>query len=203
MMSGLKTMLAPAKCHLYTLALVSTLALSGCSSGSSPDSSHYYLLNKPTAAKSHKIGKTVTDAKTPVMVSVQMPEYLDSPYLVMQIDDHRMHYATFHMWAEPLADATETALLQDLNQSAQFQFIADKGDSAELTNEDAGLIIQLDYFHVAQSSEVILAGNYTYRGSARPFFIETQMESDGFSHSVAKMRQLITELANAILADIS
>ncbi len=203
MMSGLKTMLASAKWRLYTLALVSTLALSGCSSGSSPDSSHYYLLNKPTAAKSHKSDNAVTDAKTPVMVSVQMPEYLDSPYLVMQIDDHRMHYATFHMWAEPLADATETALLQDLNQSAQFRFVADKGNNAELTKGNVGLIIQLDYFHVAQSAEVILAGNYTYQSSARLFFIETQMDSDGFSHSVAKMRQLITELANAILADIS
>ncbi|MGS0728437.1 PqiC family protein, partial [Shewanella sp. 0m-11] len=153
--------------RLILISLIgAVLFLTGCSSAS--NTSSYYLLNSYTSA-----GVAAPDLskrgelseKANVELTVQLAEYLNSPYIVMQINQHKLNYASFHMWAEPLADETLKALQLDLNAlSNTLKFVSTAKVSE--TNKQAHLSIQIDYFYVTAQSKVVLSGRYQYNNSS-------------------------------------
>ncbi|WP_190273611.1 PqiC family protein [Shewanella halifaxensis] len=194
------------------------LLLTGCSSASSSNS--YYLLNSYSAAGNASQGQIALNQgvepseKTNVGLTVQLAEYLNSPYLVMQINQHKLSYASFHMWAEPLADETLKALQLDLNAiSKTLKFVPEA--EALQANELAQLSIEIDYFYVTAQSKVVLAGRYQYHnklemeGKAKgrqaieqTFTFEEPLEADGYSQSVTQMRSLLLKLAKQVAVNI-
>lgn len=200
----------PCKLIGLLLGLFSCFSLmTGCSSNSTPDTSSYYMLSSPTApgfksaAASDFDSSAVASQKRQVALKLTMPEYLDSPYLVMQLDNHTMHYAVFHMWAEPLHDSVAKALLQDLNQDSntmRFMPATLTSDSGTASTEHAKLSVNIEYFHVTRNSTVILAGEYQLQGITERFFLENKLQQDGYSHAVAQMRDLVDQLAQMIVS---
>jgi uncharacterized lipoprotein YmbA len=175
-------------------AFFMVVILLGCSN--TPQSTQYYLLiNQPSINTSLAVE---TSKKSTYQVSINMPEYLSKPYLVMQTDDHQIHYSLFHLWAEPLSTGINASLLFDLNTSANNKFIAKNTNSLLPI-----LTINIDYFHVKFNSTVVFSGHYwTGKGEKINFVLEKPLESDGYQHSVKKMRFLINDLAANILSDI-
>ena len=115
------------KISLLSLALSATMIL-GCSSSST--TSHYYLLNKPPMtqqAVQAAVSKNSQSPKSVFAVQVQLAEYLNQPYIVMQLGTHQINYSSFHLWAEPLLLGIKKSLLFDLNAHGQAStFINEK-----------------------------------------------------------------------------
>ena len=177
--------------------------LNGCSANSS-SKTQYYLLNSQVQKKSQEI---VEASKQPVISVIvnELPRYLDQANLVMQIDQHQLYYAHHHMWAEPLQQGFIKALLVDLNNGATaISFIDGNQSSSKFT-----LVIDIERFHVTNTSEVTLAGYYRltdHVGSLtlnqRTFNLSIELEQDGYSHSVAKLRELVEMYAKHVLAQL-
>lgn len=203
---------------MIIVATVIVLSLSACSSA--PNSTSYYLLNNQVSASPiYQEGLTNSSVinnrnKATALLSVHLADYLNSPYLVMQINQHKIEYATFHMWAEPLTDSSFNALLSDLNSlSTRFKFIPEPQLRGTKANQQAALSVNIDYFHVTAQSKVILSGHYEYlnqqetgldadQSRSQAFSFEAPLQQDGYSDSVAQMRELVNKLAKQITTHI-
>ena len=180
--------------------------LVGCSSAPL-SKSHYYLLNNQQAElKTNTTSNQPIKPKEVMVLSVKdLPEYLNQPHLVMKIADHKLNYAHFHLWAEPLQLGLKKALLAELNaNNSESYFIAENRDS--LDDNLTSLVVNIDYFHPTSDSLVTLSGQYWLSkankdqySSVQPFYFEQQLEQDGYPHSVAKMRALVAKLAVKIM----
>jgi uncharacterized protein len=183
----------------------------------------YYLLNN-YLDKSHHDSRTSLNNKVLVesnqkiyhLKLTELPEYLNQPYLVMQLDQHQLHYARFHMWAEPLHDGIGKALINDLNKFDQ----SDKNKQFVLTNSSTSntlpiMHVEIESFHASNNSIVILSGHYWINSlepdsshlskanlERRAFYFETHLQEDGYTHSVFKMRSLINKLSNMLLENL-
>jgi len=190
--------------HYFYFAL--SLLIAGCSS--TPSSTNYYLLNnQPTMMVVNNESKV--EKKQIIVVSViDLPEYLEQSHLVMQMADHQLHYANFHMWAEPLKQGFTKALLADLTKhNSAVNFIV---ESRELNQDNlTTLSVNVDFFHSTAESKVVLSGLYWLESSVenrqynnQSFHFELQLGKDGYPHSVEKMRALVSQLAKQIIDGI-
>jgi len=177
----------------------------GCSSAPTPET-NYYLLNNQQSIKLKSSTVDTTSKRTQMIIlSINdLPEYLAQPYLVMQMADHQLHYANFHMWAEPLQKGMSKTLLHDLNNLDPGIYFVGKSRGV-MENKLTTLFVNIDYFHASSNSKVVLSGQYWLSkqdGNSLPkeqnFYFERQLEQDGYPHSVAKLRMLLTKLAEKI-----
>lgn len=190
----------------YVIILLSTLL--ACSNTNVEQTTYYYLLTNPVVNNEAKANKLKVDSKLLYSVSVDVAEYLDRPNLVMQLDHHQIHYSLFHLWAEPLSKGLKKSLLFDLNKySETLTYKAEKYNKKHVQQANH-LEIAIDYFHVTNTSKVILSGSYMVNGqeSDRPlkqnFTFEETLLDNGYAHSVEKMRALITVLVNQIIVSV-
>jgi len=149
------------------------------------------------------------EKKQVIVVSVKdLPEYLEQSHLVIQMADHQLHYANFHMWAEPLKQGLKKALLADLTKhNSEVNFIA---ESRGLNQDNlTTLSVNVDFFHSTAESKVVLSGLYWLESSEKngqynnqSFHFELLLDKDGYPHSVEKMRFLVSQLATKILDGI-
>ena len=182
--------------------LLCVVLLQACSSA--PSKTRYYLLNSYQAfdKPATKAPLAVQPAtRKQVAVSVNLAEYLKQPSLVMQLEEHQIHYSLFHVWAEPLLLGTTKALLLDLNAQGHALSFVD-AQSAMRKQPSAHLEVQLEYFHVTSDSRVILSGQYRFaEGESSeilfggPFALEQNLHADGYEASIVQMRRLVSELA--------
>lgn len=188
--------------------LAMIVLLQACSTA--PNSTRYYLLSghQPNASIYEKNRRIHPAAQEKISVSLQLPEYLNQPSLVMQIDEHQIHYALFHVWAEPLLMGTTKSLLADLNsQTDASEFVNARTSKWDKPSSHLG--VQVDYFHITQDSRVVLSGQYRLGDGTRsrilssgPFSFEQKLRADGYEPSIAQMRQLVSELASELISQI-
>ena len=187
--------------------LVCVVLLQACSSA--PNTTRYYLLNsyqpfEGTATKAPLVVQSATQRQ--VAVSVNLPEYLNQPSLVMQIEEHQIHYSLFHVWAEPLRLGTTKSLLLDLNaQGHPLRFV--DAQTAMRGEPSAHLDLQIEYFHATSDSRVILSGRYRFAEGesteilfAEPFAFEQNLRADGYEPSIVQMRHLVSDLARDLVS---
>lgn len=197
------------------LSLMFTAVLSGCSS-STLSESKYYLLNNQQAISSVQdksesgiVGNSAVnglDESEHVLLQVhEFPRYLSQANLVMQLDQHQLHYAHHHMWAEPLHRGFSKALLTDLNNGAEEKIFIEQTPK-DIAQKLTSVVIDISYFHTTHQSKVILTGHYwlnsidknTDLPNKNKFYFEADLQQDGYGHSVAKMRELVQRLAAQI-----
>jgi uncharacterized lipoprotein YmbA len=181
-----------------TLPVLMLSLLMGCAAEVVPTTS-YYLLNNSQSTPPAKVQKD----KVVILKVLELPEYLNQAQMVMQMADHQLHYAHFHMWAEPLKDGLIKALVADLNAAERtVQFLPDRRKNR--LDDNNQLYVQIDFFHTSSESKVTLAGHYWYEGKGietaapQPFHIEQHLQQDGYPHSVSQMRALVGRLAGEI-----
>ena len=185
----------------FTLVFVVALLLNGCSSEPTIET-RYYLLNQQISSQTNN---QPSGDKTVVLAVKEFPEYLNQPQLVMQLADHQLHYAHFHMWAEPLQSGFSKALLTDLEQTgSNTRFVGIQSGVKQALQ----LQLEVDYFHANSEGKVTLSGFYWFKGlEAAPhqreaFYFEQALQHDGYPHSVAQMRLLVTQLAAQLVDKI-
>jgi uncharacterized lipoprotein YmbA len=183
---------------LLTLALF----LSSCSSNSKiPLETNYYLLNSNHFAKNSKnINRTV------VVKVLDLPTYLAQPQLVIQLNQHQLHYARFDIWAESLQAGFTKALINDLNlNNNSIQFVNEELNSNEKADEK--LMVRIDYFHPSTASKVVLSGVYWTENNKNQhiiqqrFSFELLLNEDGYSHAVTQMRQLVSMMSTSVILE--
>lgn len=172
---------------IYRLVLLcSFLILSACSS--SIQTTQYYLLDSSPNLTVKKQAPYYQGELT-----VNIAEYIDKPYIAMLINDNQIHYSLFHLWAQPLQKSIENILIKKLSSGIETD-IKIKSDRA--------IVIDIEHFHATDQSTVILSGQYQLsKGVASeptPFYFETKLEQDGYSHSVKKMRELTILLVDKL-----
>lgn len=192
--------------HFNFLTFIVLLSLLiGCTSSPLKETNYYLLNNQQVNASLARAAESTQQRTEAVLVNLsELSEYLNQPYLVMQLADHQLHYARFHMWAEPLHDGISKAVINDLNgEDINRQFVmADASVNSALPL----LTISIESFHATSQSKVILSGKYWLTNKVElakgaisevrhPFYFETRLDKDGYDHSVAKMRMLISELS--------
>jgi uncharacterized lipoprotein YmbA len=193
--------------------ILSTLVMAGCSS--SPTTTHYYLLNKPpalsqntTKLESKSESKNSQSTKAIITVQVKLADYLNQPFVVMQQGTHKIHYSSFHLWAEPLLLSVQKALLSDLNlNNIEIKFINEALNKSNV--HSTNLTVEVDYFHIGKDSRVILSGQYYWQKNnellvniPKQFLFHQQLKSDGYDGAISQQRNLITQLAESITIEL-
>ena len=191
------------------LLLVCSALLLLASCASSSPTLNYYLLDSGAGTSTIVGAGPVNTQNRPLVLlgDVTLSEFLRQSSLLVQLEDHEMHYALNHVWAEPLVDAIPKALLKDLrHHSSEFNF--ERGTTEWFGKEGYSVKIQIDQFHPNTDQQVVMAGRYwgtrTDSGEtiAKDFSLTDALTQDGYGHAVVKMRRLITSLAMQLLTTI-
>ncbi|MCW8875517.1 MAG: PqiC family protein [Kangiellaceae bacterium] len=185
---------------VFALLLV-TILLAGCNSNPAKKS-NYYLLNSSTAQSESSQLIAQPDY---VLERIRMPDYLVQPNLVMQLSDHRLHYAGYDIWAESLQAGVSKVLVSELqNRGLKIH------DHSETDLEVNRLFVRIDHFYPTDNSEVILSGKYWVEDpvnrkvlSGSQFSFQGKLERDGYAHSVAKMRELVSRLSKQLNSELN
>lgn len=190
--------------------IICILCLASCSSTPEEAETKYYLLNSPSLNKSAILDSSNTEQpkKKDVFLIIDVAKYLQQPFIAMQIDEHTLYYAQSHLWAEPLKNEIAVALSYELNLSGQInQYTVLEGNPNKQSGDK--LFVNIEHFHSSNTGNIILTGNFQWLDqstknseaayhSKQPFYLEAPLESDGFTHSISKMRTLLTSLASNI-----
>ena len=117
--------------QLKAIVVISLFGLIvGCSSAPVKETNYYllnnyssnnYSLDNPLEQNKTLLNEKSVDNNQSIYVLelAELSEYLNQPYLVMQLAEHQLHYARFHMWAESLHIGIGKALINDLNKQNQ------------------------------------------------------------------------------------
>lgn len=189
---------------------VLSLFVAACSSQSAIKA-NYYLLNEANSQAINKTQESVTHNGSSRYISVnkiRLSNYLSQPNIAMQLKDHQLYYSNSHLWAEQLDSGISKSLLKDLNQkSSSLHFVSH--NSPVTDKASVQLTVEIEHFISTVNSEVILSGQFWLvedtttdgkmnKSTKRNFNYSLALEKDGYPHSVAKMRQLLTLLSAQI-----
>ena len=195
----MKTIVKVLSCKKLS-CLFLTLSLSACLSTDPLPESYYYLLDEPNYDQYvFSSSPLSSDQKLTVKVNiVSVADYLSQPNLVMKLENHQINSANYHAWGEDLPSGMQRVLIKDLNKKfKQATFFERCTNCAELS-------VYIDHFYPTSSGEVILSGSYEIKLTSNQFyrqdfsFSATQSET-GYKYSVAKMRLLLSQLADNIV----
>lgn len=192
------------------ILLGSIYCLLGCGSSPTIDTQHYFLNTPLTQAEFSEIQhKVFPEHREKVLLKIDVADYLQQPFLIMQTDKHSIQYAQSHLWAEPLENELARALKHDLNganPNIQFTIIEENNEGQQANK----LLIDIEHFHATSSGKVILSGHFQWLRSQdkngnttgsngiQPFYLEQVLTQDGYAHSVVQMRRLLEQLAQQI-----
>lgn len=168
--------------------------LLGCSSATSPQVNYYLLDSEPKATQN----KTAT--RIVQLNPIHLPRYLDQPQLVTRDNNQKLIIANYHSWADDMSNSIRRILLNDLNSSIDDVFYIESCQKCD------NLIVNIEHFYPTSNGEVVLSGKYQLKKNNKSnyytFFLEDDLERDGYDHAVTKMRRLLQKLAVQINKEI-
>lgn len=178
---------------------------------SEPLNVRYYLLHTPQNTGDIK---SATAKPIAVLQALSIADYLRQSSLVLQVDEHELHYARQDVWAEALQSSFYNALLQDLNTIGLRNYVAATAPDAQ--GASTIIRVQLDHFHATDASTVVSSGRYwlsvkdlkgdknnVMAAAAHGFYFESELTQDGYAHGVEQLRTLVSHLANQIEKDVA
>jgi uncharacterized lipoprotein YmbA len=171
----------------------------------------YYLLHTPE----NQISDININTKPIVILQMMdVAEYLNQSGLVMQVDKYELYYSRQDVWAEKLQSSFYKALLEDLNATGQHHYVVHNSPNA--MSASSHIKVELEHFHTTDTSTVVSSGRYWVSfNKAHPhkntditttshsFFLESDLNQDGYAHAVEQLRRLIDSLAKQIDKDIA
>ena len=177
------------------IGLALSLFLAACAN--SPPERAYYLLRadvpeQPAAAAPRSsIG----------MGRVLVAPYLDRTGIMVQIDEHRIREARFHLWAEPLDEGIWYYLHEQV--SSRLDSALATGPSADSWRYRVD--ISVEEFHGTLNGAARLAARWSLRDVSNGAVIETRsfarerpQVGDGYTALVDTQTALLDELAETI-----
>ena len=188
------------------LWLVIPLVLFACSS--QPVVIQHYMLNQ--ASNVDKSRTAVSHDKSLIVIdNVILPEYLRSRSLVMQQDDGTLSVATKHVWAQPMQADIGQLLANELALKSHHPVVYKHSAMSPRQQQSQHLTLYIEHFLPVSSGDVVMSGYWYSRSSTgeqsmpHSFHYSRPLTADGYSHSVAQMRQLVLTLANDIAQHVT
>ncbi len=183
------------------LPLVLVLCLAACATAPPPEHSYYLLRAEVPGA--------LASAENGVLLgvgTVSIAPYLDRSGIVVQVDDHRVREARYHLWAEPL-DQGIRGYLSD--RIAALLGRALNNGSNLVDQWDYRIDVAIEDFHGTLNGEARLVARWSLIDTAQDKLIASQrlvrtkrQALDGYPGLVEVEAALLDELATEIVAVI-
>ena len=177
---------------LSLLLLVNALLLAACSS--MPPQSHEYslLLDGLPASGNADVEKT----ETLNIRRIDLPDFLQTRALVMQVTSNEIVMARYHSWADRLDDSIAEVLeLALVAERPQISIV-------DASNVACHLDIRFDRFHAAAEGQVLSSGEYSLgiddTVTTRRFDVSRDLPVGGYASAVGELRKSLTDLASEL-----
>ena len=182
-----------------TIPGVLLLGLAAC--GSTPVEEHHYSLLLDALNHSTPVAEKTTDARL-IVASIELPEYLRSSNLVMQVADNEVLPARRHFWAEPLDESIRHVLAHDLDRRLE----ATKVRRGAKSGDGCLLVVEFERFHPTDDARVVVSGYYTLQSAAAPvereFDVSRSLPEGGYANAVSELRIALGELADGVATQV-
>ncbi|KHN56510.1 membrane integrity-associated transporter subunit PqiC [Pectobacterium fontis] len=176
----------------WTLAIA--LVLSACSSSNTQKT--YYQL--PTIADTHTTQGTVIQGHPLWVEHVSVADYLVNAGLVYQTNDVQYVIASNNLWASPLDQQLQQALVTNLGQRLPGWVVTTQPQG----NDQAVLNVSVTGFHGRYDGKVIVSGEWmlTYQEKVfkRPFSLMLPQKEDGYDALVRTLAQGWQQVSQSI-----
>lgn len=177
--------------------------LSACSS--KPISMNYYMLHDP-GQLTQQTTTNFSQYTTVWLRSLETPDYLKQRNLSIQTSPSEIQYSTQHAWAESFPGDFASALSDSLFLHHKLNLSTQSRWTNGLDG-DYILDIRLTDFIPTFQGTVVLKGSYRLEQNGSPpvlvnFNYHLPLQQDGFSHSVAQMRELLNQFASEVVTSI-
>ncbi len=175
--------------------LALALCLVACASAP-PEAAHYLLRVVPPA----DLGSA--DPLPVALGRISLPPYLDRAGLVVQMDEHQLREARFHLWAESLDEGVWFYLRERISSELGRALHPgqDLGESVRYRVD-----IRINEFHGTLDGQAHLVARWSVRRVDKDSVVETQRFSqtrrqtgDGYPGLVSTEMELLDELAVTI-----
>lgn len=178
------------------------LAIGACAS--EPLSISYYLLSAPSAEQART--QSMIEKKTLVIEDVEIAAYLRQSGIAMQTSGDQLQISKQHLWAENLELSVPKYLATAMqSQSANYQVYVRNLDY--VPTAQYSLRVHIDNLQATDLGEVVSSGRYqlidnegSKQSIAVDFYFERDLQEDGYSHAVAKIRELLNDIAADIIS---
>ncbi|SFN99859.1 membrane integrity-associated transporter subunit PqiC [Xenorhabdus japonica] len=186
--------------------VVGSLFTSGCSGGQ-PQKTYYQLpvlvnvIAEKSASQEIKLG-----AKHEPQLwikSVNLSDYLAAPGIVYQTGDVSYVNASNHLWASPLQQQLQQALISELSAAFPNRLVSGQ----ELEKDANALDITITAFHGRYDGQVLIEGYWILSNSdkvvKRPFNFKLEQEKNGYAELVLTLSKGYSQLAKSIAKQLS
>ncbi|AYH05568.1 membrane integrity-associated transporter subunit PqiC [Pectobacterium parmentieri] len=177
---------------VWTLALV--LVLSACSSSNTQKT--YYQL--PVIADTNVTQTAVTQGHPLWVEHVSVADYLVNTGLVYQTNDVQYVIASNNLWASPLDQQLQQALVANLGYKLPGWVVTTQPQGSE----QAVLNVSVTGFHGRYDGNVVVRGEWmlTYQGKVlkRPFNVVLPQTEDGYDALVRTLAQGWQQVSQSI-----
>ena len=140
------------------------------------------------------------------MGNVQIAPYLNRAGIIVQLGDHRLREARFHLWAEPLDRGISYYL------GGRVTALLDRAEVAEAPAKKLSrylIDVSIDEFHGTLEGEARLVARWSLRRGKASKEIETErfarrksQQGAGYASLVATQISLLDELAEVIASKL-
>ncbi len=181
--------------------VVGSLLIAGCSRGQ-PQKIYYQLpvlvdraVEKPVTQESQLGAKHEPQLW---IKSVDLSDYLAAPGIVYQTGKVSYVNASNHLWASPLQQQLQQALIAELSAAFPNRLVADQ----QLEKEADALNMTITAFHGRYDGQVLIGGYWILSNSDRvikqPFDMMLKQEKDGYADLVLTLSKGYRQLAQSI-----
>ncbi|HKD66742.1 MAG TPA: PqiC family protein [Candidatus Binataceae bacterium] len=197
------------RCLAVIVALLAALAAPACHMlDPQPDPTQFYVLT-PMGDPPQSMVATAKSAITIGLGPVNLPRYLEQPWMVMRGESNRLYVSAHDQWGEPLRNSFKDVLKQDLSFELSDDEIVDY-PWYRTTLVDCQIIVDVINFEVDTSTntaniraqwEVVNSRNG--RTQARGQFVAAQSvgQPSGLDRSAA-LSKLVSGLAQTLASQV-
>jgi uncharacterized lipoprotein YmbA len=174
------------------LAIGVLLFVTACSSAP-PQQHEYSLMLNPLSPSD---GADVAKTETLNIRRIDLPAFLQTRALVMQVSENEIVSARHHSWTDRLDDSIARALeLVLADERPQLSIVA-------ATDAACQLNIRFDRFHTAAKGEVLASGRYSIEAdgivTSHSFDVSRALPVGGYSNAVGELRESLHDLGREI-----
>lgn len=176
--------------------ILTIVMLASCSS--TPPQRHEYslLLEGASNANSNDVAKT----ERLNIRRIDMPAFLQTRALAMQVAKNEIVLARHHSWTDRLDDSIARVLETTLLSARPKLTVIDA------TDVECMLDVRFDRFHAADKGEVLASGSYSLSNEGasvrREFDVSRSLAIGGYANAVTELRGSLVDLGTDIAADI-
>lgn len=127
---------------------------------------------------------------------IELPDFLQTRALAMQVAKNEIILARHHSWADRLDDSIVAVLELSLAR------VRPQLSTVETSDVACRLALRFDRFHAAERGEVLVSGHYSLEVNGatirREFDVSRVLSVGGYANAVSELRLALNDLAGGL-----